>query len=61
MLDDNSFIQSYQENFNKKQFDTKNMISFKMNYRGEFDLDNEIIEFCEGNHISKSVMEFGIL
>lgn len=51
----------FSENFQNKKLFTNYLISSKLNNNGEFQINDEIINYDESHIISKSLMDFVIL
>ena len=61
MEENNELNKIFLENFNNKKLSTECLISFNLNSKGKFQIDENIINYDKGHSISKSLMDFVIL
>jgi hypothetical protein len=61
MMEKDVEINNFKENFEKKKLSTKNILASRMNEKGEFNLDQELLDFSKEKEITSSVIEFILL
>jgi hypothetical protein len=61
MNEKNVEIKNFKENFERKKFLTNNILASRINGKGEFILDQEMLDYSKDKEIKNSVLEFILL